>query len=125
MSDLYDEKRKLRDKECLLRRAAMLEFSDGMKNQFFCNLRSVLIKLSEYSTVASFLAIGDEIDMLPIMEEIWGEGYNCVLPVVIAEDAPLRFRIWSPRTILIKGPYSTRHPSPDAEEMVDGILEAH
>jgi len=72
--------------------------------------------------VSAYLAIADEIDLMPSMK-IWaGNGQTVCLPVVTQKNEALGFRKWTPDTALQKGPLATRHPGIDAEQMDPDII---
>ena len=48
------------------------------------------------ASVAIYRAIGSEIDPLPLAMILAARGRGLCLPVVVARDAPLLFRRWSP-----------------------------
>jgi len=73
-------------------------------------------------TVSGFLAIRDEIDLMPAMDALSAQGCRIVLPVMPGKGRPLVFRAWEPGAPLEKGSLGTRAPGPEAEAGVPDIL---
>lgn len=86
------------------------------------NLRQVIGDPAPGLVVSGYLAIGDEIDVSPMLTELHGQGVACVLPVVVERDQPLVFRCWHPDMELQAGPLGTRHPGPENEHATPDIL---
>ena len=63
-----------------------------------------------------------EIDVTVLLAHLDGQGTVCALPVVVAPDAPLIFRRWTPGTALEAGPFDTRHPVAEAPEVRPDVL---
>lgn len=64
--------------------------------------------------VSGFLAIGDEIDPVPLMQRLIGETYSLCLPVMEGKGKPLVFRAWSPGDPLAQTTWGIREPLPEA-----------
>jgi len=73
-------------------------------------------------TVAGYWPMADEIDVRPLMTRLFDEGGTVALPVVVAPEEPLIFRRWRPGMELEAGGFSTRHPGPEAPEVVPDVL---
>jgi 5-formyltetrahydrofolate cyclo-ligase len=82
--------------------------------QFSDHLYRLLIGLRQWHIISGYLSIGDEIDPLPVLNRLSDEGKTCVLPVVVASETPLIFRVWQQGDALEKGPLNTRHPLVEA-----------
>ncbi len=63
-----------------------------------------------------------EIDVMVLLAYLDGQGAVCALPVVVAPEAPLIFRRWSPGMALEAGPFHTRHPGAEAPEVRPDVL---
>jgi 5-formyltetrahydrofolate cyclo-ligase len=65
--------------------------------------------------IAAFWSTADEPGLQPLLRQ-WAEeeGYSVSLPVITAPDTPLQFRLWTPDTELIAGPFGIEQPGDDA-----------
>ena len=72
--------------------------------------------------VSGYLAMGDEMDVLPALESLVSAGWRCCLPVVTGKSQPLIFRAWSPGAALEDGVFGTRHPAAGADEVSPDLL---
>jgi 5-formyltetrahydrofolate cyclo-ligase len=61
-------------------------------------------------TLAGYMAMRTEIDPMPAMAAMAGEGRVCV-PVIAGKGKPLRFREWSPEADMSDGPFGARVPA--------------
>ena len=73
-------------------------------------------------TVAGYWPMADEIDVRPLMSRLFEDGWTVLLPVVVGSEEPLVFRRWQPGMVLEAGGFRTRHPGPEAPEIVPDIL---
>jgi len=71
------------------------------------------IGLDGASVIAGYLAMADELDVVPAMLRL-GEacGARCAMPVVVGKNTPLVFRQWDQNTEMESGGFGTRHPVP-------------
>ncbi len=69
-------------------------------------------------TIAGYAPKGSEIDCLPLMEKLKARGARMCLPVVVAKDQPLIFRVWEPGQDLVRGTFEIDHPPEDAAVVV-------
>jgi 5-formyltetrahydrofolate cyclo-ligase len=60
--------------------------------------------------VAGYWPIQGEFDPLPCLRAIIAAGAAVALPAIVAPDAPLEFRPWTPEAPMAAGPGRTRHP---------------
>ncbi len=74
------------------------------------------------AVVAGYWPMRHEIDPRPLMERLHALGHPCALPVTDGAERPLRFRAWTPDTILVPGAYGTSVPAPEAPEVEPRIL---
>ncbi len=67
--------------------------------------------------VSGFWPIKEEIDIRPLMIELFNQGCQLCLPVVQAKGQPLLFRAWRPGDPLEQGVFGTLQPSPRRETL--------
>lgn len=72
--------------------------------------------------VAGFSPIGEEIDPLPLMLRLAGQGYELALPAVTARHRPLRFHRWQPGDPMAEGRWGIREPLPTAPETIPDVI---
>jgi 5-formyltetrahydrofolate cyclo-ligase len=72
--------------------------------------------------VSGFSPIGSEINPLPLMHRLAGQGARLALPVVGGRGHPLVFRAWAFGEPLGKGVWGIREPRADAPEVQPDIL---
>ena len=65
--------------------------------------------------VSGFWPMAEELDIRPLMVELFEQGCQLALPVVVAKKQPLIFRAWRPGDPLEEGVFGTLHPSPRCE----------
>jgi 5-formyltetrahydrofolate cyclo-ligase len=65
--------------------------------------------------VSGFWPMREELDIRPLMFELFNQGCELALPVVMAKGQPLVFRAWRPGDPLEQGVFNTLHPSPKRE----------
>lgn len=63
------------------------------------------------AVVSGFWPVRDEIDVRPLMIELFNEGCQMALPVVQGRSQPLLFRAWRPGDPLEAGVFGTLQPS--------------
>ncbi|PIW26680.1 MAG: 5-formyltetrahydrofolate cyclo-ligase [Rhodospirillales bacterium CG15_BIG_FIL_POST_REV_8_21_14_020_66_15] len=118
--DLLDEKRRLRKSAAAVRAGAYVARPDAP----FGLARHVTALTVETvpGWVSGYLAMGDEMDVLPALEALAAKGWRCCLPVVTGKGAPLTFRAWSPGAALEDGVFGTRHPGAGAAAVSPDLL---
>ena len=67
------------------------------------------------TVVSGFWPMAEELDIRPLMIELFNQGCQLALPVVVAKRQPLVFRAWRPGDPLEAGVFGTLHPSPKRE----------
>jgi len=107
------QKSQLRHQARKTRSEIVAAASPGCLAAFNENLRLALDEAPDWQVISGYLAIGDEIDPLRVMDQQRKAGKTCVLPVVVGKAQPLIFRIWEPGCQLESGPLNTRHPQED------------
>jgi 5-formyltetrahydrofolate cyclo-ligase len=85
-------------------------------------LRGLPFDITRNTIVAGYSPIRSEIDPRPLMHKLAAQGAQLALPVIIARDAPLIFRVWSPGAELVRGPLGILEPSPEAASVIPDLL---
>ena len=78
--------------------------------------------IGDARVVAAYLAIGSEIDPLPLIDHLVRAGKTLALPHVTARRGSLRFLRWEPGDPLPAGPMGLRQPHADAPEVVPDVI---
>lgn len=76
----------------------------------------------EKASVSAFLAIGEELDLLPLMRRLWRDGHTVGLPVMIGKGMPLEFRAWKEGEALGEAMWGIREPLPSASVIEPDVL---
>jgi 5-formyltetrahydrofolate cyclo-ligase len=74
------------------------------------------------AVVSGFWPMAEEIDIRPLMIELFDQGCRLALPVVVAKRQPLIFRAWRPGDPLEAGVFGTLHPAPTCEVLEPDVL---
>ena len=84
----------------------------ALKDNFLRN-----IEIPGGSVISAYWPTGTEIDIRPLITELYNRGYEICLPCVDAKDAPLSFRQWEPEAVMVKSgnfkiyePCKKQHP---------------
>jgi 5-formyltetrahydrofolate cyclo-ligase len=72
--------------------------------------------------VSGFMPIKSEINPLPLMKALTGQGARLALPVIAGRGAPLVMRPWKLDEPLDRGQWGIREPKADAAEVEPDIL---
>lgn len=80
------------------------------------------LELPRGTIVAGYSPINSEFDPFPLMRALADKGATLALPVVIARDHALIFRVWNPDEGLVRGTYGIFQPSSDADEVDPDIV---
>ena len=72
--------------------------------------------------VAGYSPIRSEIDPVPLMQALAAHGARLALPVIIARDEPMMFRVWKPDSALVAGSLGILEPPPEAPQLIPDIL---
>jgi 5-formyltetrahydrofolate cyclo-ligase len=73
-------------------------------------------------TVSAYLAMGDELDPLPLCVRLIAAGWRLAMPVVVAKGRPLIFRLWQPGEPTIPAGLGTREPDPSSSTVMPDLL---
>ncbi len=72
--------------------------------------------------VSGFMPLASEINPLPLMQKLAGQGARLALPVVAGRGKPLVMRAWEFGAPLDRGQWGIREPRPEAAEVEPDIL---
>jgi 5-formyltetrahydrofolate cyclo-ligase len=72
--------------------------------------------------VSGFMPMKSEINPLPLMKKLAGQGARLALPVVAGRGKPLVMRAWTWGEPLVAGVWGIREPKPQAAEVEPDIL---
>ncbi|HEY3891236.1 MAG TPA: 5-formyltetrahydrofolate cyclo-ligase [Bradyrhizobium sp.] len=84
--------------------------------------RGLPFELAPGAVVAGYSPIRSEIDPLPLMRGLAAQRAQLALPLIVARDQPLQFRVWAPGNALRRGPLGILEPPFDAGEIIPDIL---
>jgi 5-formyltetrahydrofolate cyclo-ligase len=84
--------------------------------------RGLPFDITRGAIVAGYAPIRSEIDPTPLMLRLAAQGAQLALPVIVARDAPLTFRVWSSDDQLQRGPLGILEPQPEAAQIIPDIL---
>jgi len=84
--------------------------------------RGLPIEITRGAVVSGYSPIRSEIDPVPLMRKLAGQGAQLALPAVMARGKSLAFRAWSAGDRLMLGPLGILEPSPAATELIPDIM---
>jgi 5-formyltetrahydrofolate cyclo-ligase len=84
--------------------------------------RGLPIEIAQGAVVSGYSPIRSEIDPLPLMGRLAAQHLQLALPVIMARDRPLLFRLWAPGNALRPGPLGILEPPSAAGEIIPDIL---
>jgi 5-formyltetrahydrofolate cyclo-ligase len=105
----------------LARRAALSE-AERIAGARALAERGLPFPLRPGAIVAGYSPIRSEIDPVPLMRHLETQGARLALPVIIARDEPLMFRVWSPAEALVAGSMGILEPPPEAPQLMPDVL---
>src|SRR5262245_35429197 len=75
-----------------------------------------------FGAVSGFTSFRTEIDIMPLLARLAGDGWATALPVVTADRAPLAFRRWTPGDPTVAGRFGIPVPHAAADEILPDVL---
>ena len=72
--------------------------------------------------VSGFMPLASEINPLPLMQMLAGQGARLALPAIAGRGQPLAMRAWALGAPLDRGQWGIREPKPEAAEVEPDIL---
>ncbi|MEQ9559356.1 MAG: 5-formyltetrahydrofolate cyclo-ligase [Rhodospirillales bacterium] len=124
--DLLEQKRLLRTEAAARRVRARADLGSGGSAAVASHAAALAQGLSAAASspgwVSGYLAMQDEMDVLPAVLTLVANGWQGCLPVVVGKGRPLLFRAWSPGGKLADGVFGTRHPADGAVDVRPDLL---
>jgi 5-formyltetrahydrofolate cyclo-ligase len=84
--------------------------------------RAFPLPIAPGAIVSGFMPIKSEINPLPLMQKLAGEGARLALPRIAGRGHPLSMRAWAFGAPLARGQWGIREPTADAPEVEPDIL---
>ncbi len=121
MDDISQKKKELRAlaKE---RRARAFKQHGTAAGERLAEVGIGFAKPPERAAFSGFLAIGEEIDPMPLMRRLWEGGHAVGLPVMVGKARPLVFRQWREDEPLNEVQWGIREPGTDAPVIVPDVV---
>jgi 5-formyltetrahydrofolate cyclo-ligase len=116
-----DAKKALRAKALAIRRQAFARYGAAAGERLAAH-GLAFCSPPPGAAVSAFLAIGEEIDPLPLMRRLWACGHAVGLPVMIGKGQPLTFRRWQEGEPLGAAMWGIREPLPEAPAIEPDVL---
>lgn len=121
MDVITQEKRELRAL-AKQRRAQAYERHGSAAGERLASVGLGFANAPEQASFSGFLAIGEEIDPMPLMRRLWHAGHAIGLPVMVGKARPLVFRQWREGEPLNEVQWGIREPAPDAAVIVPDVV---
>jgi 5-formyltetrahydrofolate cyclo-ligase len=77
---------------------------------------------TETSVISVFHSFDTEISTFELFDKLVADGWTTALPVVIAKNTPLVFRLWAPGDALVLGRWNIQIPPESAPEVLPDVL---
>jgi 5-formyltetrahydrofolate cyclo-ligase len=84
--------------------------------------REFPLAITPGAIVSGFMALKSEINPLPLMQKLAGQGARLALPAIAGRGKPLMLRAWEPGAPLGRGQWGIREPTADAAEVEPDIV---
>jgi 5-formyltetrahydrofolate cyclo-ligase len=120
VESLSDKKAELR-REAMARREALPPHARQAAAETIA-ARPFPLTIATGTIVSGFMPLKSEINPLPLMRKLAGQGARLALPVVAGRGKPLIMREWVFGEPLIAGAWGIREPEPDAAAVDPDIL---
>jgi 5,10-methenyltetrahydrofolate synthetase len=75
-------------------------------------------------TLSGYWPIKGEPDLRPLLARLHDAGVTIALPIVETKAAPLVFRLWTPKTRMVRGDWNIPVPPPEAPSLTPDIALA-
>jgi 5-formyltetrahydrofolate cyclo-ligase len=121
VSDLAEAKRRARRSAEQRRAAAHAE--SGPTAAVALAVRGLaFLAIRPFGAVSGFTSFRTEIDTMPLLARLAGDGWATALPVVTADRAPLSFRRWTPGDPTVPGRFGIPVPHAASDEILPDVL---
>jgi len=120
MTAIISDKETLR-RESLARRASLHRDRRDKAAAALADTALSFLELAEPAIISGYYPFGDELDCLPLLTRLIGEGHTIGLPVT-RKAQPLIFRAWTPETRMARGALGIPRPPDDAPEVTPVVL---
>jgi len=120
MTAIISDKETLR-RESLARRASLHRDRRDKAAAALADTALSFLELAEPAIISGYYPFGDELDCLPLLTRLIGEGHTIGLPVT-RKAQPLIFRAWTPETRMARGALGIPRPPDDAPEVTPSVL---
>lgn len=114
------DKQSLR-RESLARRASIPSDQRERAAAALAETGLVFLDLPGPAVVSGYYPVGDELDCLPLLRRLIGEGHTIGLPIT-RKGKPLLFRAWTPDMQMARGALDIPRPPDDAPEVTPSVL---
>ncbi len=84
--------------------------------------RDFPLRVAPGTIVSGFMPLKSEINPLPLLRKLAGQGARLALPVIVGRGHPLIMRAWAFGAPLIAGVWGIREPGPEAPAVDPDIL---
>ena len=84
--------------------------------------RAFPVAVTPGAIASGFMPLKSEINPLPLMKALAGQGARLALPVIAGRGKPLMIRSWTFDEPLDRGQWGIREPKPDAAQVEPDIL---
>jgi 5-formyltetrahydrofolate cyclo-ligase len=121
MSDEVQIRKERIRRDVLARRDAMLpEIRQAAAETIAA--RAFPVAIAPGAIVSGFMALKSEINPLPLMQKLAGQGARLALPAIAGRGKPLILRAWEPGAPLDRGQWGIREPAAEAAEVEPDIV---
>lgn len=121
MNDITQQKKELRARAKQTRIEAFHKYGTAAGERL-AELGVGFADPPEKASFTGFLAIGEEIDPMPLMRRLWQGGHAVGLPVMVGKARPLVFRQWREGEPLIEVQWGIREPVATAQVVVPDVV---
>lgn len=84
--------------------------------------RLLAIAKPEQATISAFWPLAEELDTLPLLHALHGQGHQMLLPVMLGAGKPLEFATWQPGDELKQAAFKTLEPSDEKARLAPDIM---
>lgn len=81
-----------------------------------------LARIPFSGSIGGYWAVGDEVDVGPLLEDLFARGHPIGLPAMETFNGDVQFRRWRPGDTLIAGPHGLPQPAPEADVIRPSVM---